>query len=321
MRFGYTLIELLVTIAIVGVLAGLLLPAIQQARESARNIGCRSHLRQLGVAVQTYHDICGGLPYQGTFVPGSTFSGYSVHTRLLPFVEQNNIHRQIRYDVGFATQPEIARMRLPLYRCPSDSNLRTRKDAGVEFYPTNYGFCIGNWLGIDQLTGQTGDGAFGVNTSHRLSAFTDGLSHTLCASEVKSFQPALLDGGNPTGPDAPVPEFPDEIAGLGGRFELDWGHTQWVSGRTLQTGLTTTFAPNTLVRYSFNGRDYDVDFTSARLGPATNRQGYRIVTARSFHNGSVNGLLMDGSVQAFSSSMDQAVWRGFGTREGGERLW
>ncbi|MDZ4849399.1 MAG: DUF1559 domain-containing protein [Pirellulaceae bacterium] len=314
-RFGFTLVELLVSIAIIGILAGLLLPAIQHAREAARRMGCQSNLRQLGFAVLTYHDVCAGLPYQGTFVPGNTFSGYSVHTRLLPFVEQNNIHRQVRYDVGFSLQPEIASMRVPLYRCPSDPNRRTRIEAGIEFYPTNYGFSIGSWLGIDQLTGESGDGAFGVNVSHPLSAFTDGLSHTLCAAETKSFQATLVDGGQPVGPDAPIPDSPDEIASFGGRFDIDWGHTQWVSGRTLQSGVTTTFSPNTVVKYLVGEKVEDVDFSSAKLGPGTNRQGYRVVTSRSYHLGGANGLLLDGSVQTFSSSMDQTLWRALGTRQ------
>ncbi len=317
-RAAFTLVELIVSMAIIGVLAGLLLPAIQQAREAARRMECQSHMRQIGLAVQTYHDVCGGLPYQGTYAPGISFSGYSVHTRLLPFIERNELHRQIRYDVGFSMQPEIARMRVPLYRCPSDPNRRTRMESGVEFYPTNYGFSIGNWLGIDQLTNEPGDGAFCVNITLPLSAFTDGLSNTLCAAEVKSFQTALVDGGQPVGPFAPIPNSPDEIAGFGGRIELEWGHTQWVSGRTLQSGVTTTFAPNTVVRFRVGTTEYDVDFSSARLGPGTNRQGYRIVTARSFHSGGVNGLLLDGSVQTFSESMDQAIWRAFGTRDGGE---
>jgi Tfp pilus assembly protein PilE len=317
-RVGFTVVEILVTLVILGIVAALLLPAIVQTREAARRMQCLSHLRQVGIAVQTYHDVCGGLPYQGTFAPGNSFSGYSVHARLLAFIERNDIHRQIRYDVGFAAQPEIARLHVALYRCPSDPQRQSRFEHGVEFQPTNYGFSIGTWLGIDQATGEAGDGAFGVNISHRLSAFTDGLSHTLCASEVKSFQAALVDGGQPVGPEAPVPQFPDEVARFGGHLEIDWGHTQWVSGRTLQTGVTTTFPPNTKVRYRRGSREYDVDFTSARMGPGTNRQGYRIVTARSFHAASVHGLRMDGSVLTYSSATDQEVWRALGTRSSGE---
>jgi prepilin-type N-terminal cleavage/methylation domain-containing protein len=317
-RRGFTLVELLVVIAIIGTLIGLLLPAVQAVREAARRMACSNHLKQIGLAVHQYHDVNKGLPPQGTFAVGSTFSGYSAHARILPYIEQGNLHSAVNYNVGFAAQPEICRLRVALYRCPSDPHDRTRMDAGVEFYPTNYGFSIGTWLAIDQLTGTAGDGAFGVNQRRRFAEITDGLSNTLAAAEVKSFVPALLDGGLPVGPDAPPPQEPQNIAAFGGVFDRDYCHTQWVSGRTLQTGVTTTFPPNTLVPYTHGGVAYDIDFTSARFGPGTNRHGYRVVTARSYHAGLAHALLLDGSVRPVTNSIEKSVWRALGTRSGGE---
>lgn len=95
-------------------------------------------------------------------------------------------------------------------------------------------------------------------------------------------------------------------------------HTQWVMGRTLQIGLTTTFPLNTKVLYTYNGQTYDVDYTSARVSPTAPTQSYRTVTARSYHSGGVNGLMMDGSVHFTRSSIAQATWRAMGTRSGGE---
>lgn len=77
------------------------------------------------------------------------------------------------------------------------SDTDSRVDGGVEFAPTNYGFSIGTWLGLDQQTALGGDGAFGYNSGYGLEAITDGTSNTLCAAEVKTFVPALLDGNNP----------------------------------------------------------------------------------------------------------------------------
>jgi prepilin-type N-terminal cleavage/methylation domain-containing protein len=315
---GFTLVELMVVISIIGILVGLLLPAVQAAREAARRLQCQNNIKQIGLALHNFHDVHAGLPMQGTFQPGSTFSGYSVQARVLPFVELGNLYAEVNLSLGFTAQPEICKTRIPLYRCPSDPNDRTRWDGGVEFYPNNYGFCIGTWLGIDQQTGQAADGAFGVNQSRNFSEIIDGLSNTLAAAEVKSFVPSLLDGGQPVGPDAPPPSHPSQVAAFGGIFDPNYSHTQWVSGRTLQTGMTTTFPPNTLVPYVHDGVAYDVNFTSARMGPGTNRQGYRIVTSRSHHHGVVNGLLMDGSVRTFSSQVVPEVWRGLGTRSGGE---
>jgi prepilin-type N-terminal cleavage/methylation domain-containing protein/prepilin-type processing-associated H-X9-DG protein len=315
---GLTIIELLVVILIIGILASLLLPAIQSAREAARKTECGSHLRQMTLAVINYHDLYQQLPPQGTFRPGNSFSGYSIHTRILPLIERNSLHALIDYSAGFNSQQAICRLRIPFYRCPSDPREGTRIDNAVEYYPTNYGFCIGTWLGIDQLTGEAGDGAFGMNQQFSLASISDGVSNTLCAAEVKSFNPTLLDSGKPIGPDAPPPSAPEEIAQFGGVFDLDYGHTQWVSGRTLQTGITSTFPPNTRVSVTHGGKIYDVDFTSARLGPNTNRQGYRVATSRSYHRGGVQASFLDGSVRFTTSGIEQSTWRALGTRNGGE---
>lgn len=315
---GFTLIELLVVIAIVSVLMALLLPAVQQARESARRARCISHLKQFGLAIHNYHEATNALPLQSTFRPGSTFSGFSAHARLLPQLEQGNLYSQIDFSVGFNMQPAICAARIPLFRCPSDPGDGLRVDGGIAFSPTNYGFSIGTWLAIDQQTGTAGDGAFGVNERRTFDSITDGLSNTIGMAEVKSFWPALMDGGQPAGPDAPPPVSPAQIADWGGTFDPDFCHTQWISGRTLQSGVTTTFPPNTIVPFTTNGKVHDVDFTSARFGPGTNRQGYRVVTARSFHPGVANVLLMDCSVRPVSKSVDTGIWRAMGTRSGGE---
>ncbi len=317
-RRGFTLIELLVVIAIIAVLIALLLPAVQQVREAARRTQCRNHLKQIGLAVQNYHDAFNAMPPQATYVIGSTFSGYSVHARLLPYIEQGNLYAGVNYNVGYAAQPEICRTRVSLYLCPSDPNDRPRMDGGVEFYPTNYGFSIGTWLGLDRATGRGGDGAFGYNTGYSFAAITDGLSNTVGAAEVKSFTAALLDGGNPAAPFAPPPSSPAQVVAYGGTLDPDYCHTQWVTGRTLQSGLTCTFPPNTKIPYTTAGVTYDVDFTSARVSPTAPQHGYRVVTARSYHSGGVNTLMLDGSARFVSSSIDQNLWRALGTRSGGE---
>lgn len=320
-RTGFTLVEILVVIAMISLLMALLLPAIQKVRAAADKLTCASNLKQIGVALHHYHHDYGTLPPQGNFTVGSTFSGYSIHARLLPYIEQDNLHKEINYSVGFAAQPQICKQKIKLYRCPSDSEERTRPDAGVEFYPTNYGFSIGTWMAIDQLTGTAGDGAFGMNQKHKFAGIRDGLSFTLAAADVKTFVPALLDSGNPTGPDAPPPSSPDQIAMFGGNFDPDYCHTQWVSGRTLQSGLTTTFPPNTKLPYLHtSGTVYDVDFTSARFGPGTPRQGYRCVTSRSYHPSGVNALMVGGNVQFITNDIAQVVWRAYGTRTGGEPI-
>lgn len=317
-RMAFTLVELLVVIAIIGVLVSLLLPAVHAAREAARRMSCSNNLKQIGLAVHGFHDAYKGVPPQATYSIGSTFSGYSVHARILPFVEQGNLFTKVDFNLGYAAQPEICKTKVPLYRCPSDLHDQTRFDSGIEFYPTSYGFNIGTWLGLDQQTGKGGDGAFGYNMRHNFAAITDGLSNTLAAADVKAFTPALLDGGQPAAPYTPPPQTPAQVIAYGGTFDKDYCHTQWVTGRTLQSGLTTTFPPNTKLLYTLAGVSYDVDFTSARVSPTAPQHGYRVVTARSYHTGGVNALFLDGSVRFVSSSIVRAVWRALGTRSGSE---
>ena len=317
-RRGFTLIELLVVIAIIAILIGVLLPAVQKVREAAARAKCMNNLKEIGLAIHGYHDANGGVPPQATYTAGSTFSGYSVHACILPYIEQGNLHARVDFNLGYAAQADICKIKIPLYRCPSDPKEGTRFDGGVEFAPTNYGFNIGNWLGLDQQTGQGGDGAFGYNLRHPFAAISDGLSNTLCAAEVKTFTPALLDGGQPAAPFTPPPDTRTQVAAYGGTFDPDYCHTQWVAGRTLQSGLTTTFPPNTKVPYTTGGVTYDVDFTSARIGVTAPRQSYRVVTARSYHNGYVNALMMDVSVRFVPNSISQGTWRAIGTRAGGE---
>lgn len=319
-RLGFTLIELLVVIAIIAILIALLLPAVQQAREAARRTQCKNNLKQLGLALHNYHDVYNAVPLQATFVVGSTFTGYSIHSRLLPYIGGGNLYNQLDFNVGYAAQPDVCRQRIASFVCPSEPNPRTRLDGGVEFFGTNYGFSIGNWLALDQLTGQIGDGAFGVNQRMSFSNYSDGQSNTLAATDVKMFTAALLDGGQPSTPNTPPPDRPDQVAGYGGTFDPDYCHTQWVAGRTLQSGMTTTFPPNTVVPYVKGDKTYDVNFTNARFGPGTPLQGVRLVLARSYHTGIVHALLMDGSCRGVSSNIDQALWRAVGTRAGGEAV-
>ncbi len=317
-RKGFTLVELLVVIAIIGIMVGLLLPAVQAAREAARRMSCSNNLKQIGLAVHGFHDTYHGMPPQATYTIGSTFSGYSVHARVLPFLEQSNIADRVDFGLGYAAQPDICKLKIPLYRCPSDGRDETRVDGGVEFYPTNYGFCIGTWLGLDRQTARGGDGAFGYNMRHSFAAITDGLSNTVCAADVKTFTPGLMDGGQPAAAFAPVPDTPEQVVAYGGLFDKDYCHTQWVTGRTLQSGLTTTFPPNTKFLYRHSGVDYDVDFSSARVSPSAPLHGYRVVTARSYHPGGANVLMLDGSVRFAASTIARDTWRALGTRSGGE---
>src|SRR4051812_45898204 len=95
-RSGFTLVELLVVIAIIGVLVALLLPAVQAAREAARRSQCTNNLKQIGLAMNNYHDAKKQLPYGSAWPKNSTAAwkipGPTAHAAILPYMEQQNVY-------------------------------------------------------------------------------------------------------------------------------------------------------------------------------------------------------------------------------------
>lgn len=316
-KSGFTLVELLVVIAIIGVLVGLLLPAVQAAREAARRMQCQNNLKQLGLALHNHESVRKILPPLGDYLTAGNSVYWSVQARLLPYIEQGNLHSLIDFTKPISVQPQVARLRMPHLLCPSEVNDRERVDSPTfTHYPLNYGANAGLWH-IAQPPSDRGSGVFLVNRTTRLAELTDGLSNTLGMAEVKAFTPYLRDGGNPAVA-TPIPAAPSDISAFGGEFKADSGHTEWVDARTHQTGFTTTFSPNTIVPHIDNGRNYDIDFNSMREGRSTSLPTYAVVTSRSYHTGGVNVLLMDGSVRLISNSTDLPTWRALGSRAGGE---
>jgi prepilin-type N-terminal cleavage/methylation domain-containing protein len=323
---GFTLVELLVVIAIIGVLISLLLPAVQSARESARRTQCINNLHQIGLATHTYESTMGAYPSSFGRGPGEkTSSGWSAHARILPFLEQGGLHNQINFTLSYETATMsdgrlIKNVRIPTFLCPSEANDVPRESGGkLDNYPLNYGFNAGVWLVYDPKTGAGGQGVIVPNGFITPGAVTDGTTWTLLAAEVKAYTPYFRDANKQN--IATPPASPSEIAGYGGQAKMgpnlmqNTGHTEWVDGRSHQSGFTGTFPPNT--RVLVNG--YDVDFTNRREGTSTSIVTYAAVTARSYHPGMVNAVMVDASVHTIRSTIDLKLWRALCTRNGGER--
>ncbi|MBX6311952.1 MAG: DUF1559 domain-containing protein [Isosphaeraceae bacterium] len=347
---GFTLIELLVVIAIIGVLIAHLLPAVQAAREAARRIQCTNNLKQLGLALHNYETALGAWPMpivlSGTGNTTTYTTGWSAQARLLPYLEGNATFNAANLSVFKEDPPNstVITLSVSTLLCPSEVKPQPSvHDYGVSAV-TNYGVCEGDWFVWGGFNGPENRSAFGPNRSRRLSDITDGLSQTLVMaevkayqassirladvtdglsntvafSEVKAYQPALHDGGLPTGVGVPPPASPNELGAYPGTFDREWSHTEWVSGHILHSGMSSGFPPNTVIPSVNSGQQYDIDFTSSRLGTSDTRQTYLVVTSRSYHPGGVNTLMLDGSVRFAKSSISQATWRALGTRAGGE---
>lgn len=328
-RQAFTLIELLVVIAIIAILVALLLPAVQQAREAARRTQCRNHLKQIALAIHNYESSCGQFPPSMAINPSvTTNASWSIHGRILPYLEQVNLYQQIDLSLAWGNFPVISRFRVPVYACPSDPKSDRARDTGTNgifLMPTCYGFNFGTWLVFNPATRQGGDGITFPNSRIRMADITDGTSNTLLASEVHAWTAYTRNGGPPS---TAVPNTAAEVAvyansGLRDRIlpatRDGTAHTEWANGHSHHSGFTTTLTPNTNVVFVDNGVTYNnTDYASRQEGSSLTSVSYSVLTSRSYHTGIVNSAMCDGSVRTFSSSIDQKVWRGLGTRDSGE---
>src|SRR5262249_33470304 len=126
-RRGFTLIELLVVIAIISMLIGLLLPAVQKAREAANRISCANNLHQLGLAMHNYEGVYGMLPPDRLPNARATWA-----VLILPFVEEDNIYRQWSLPWTYYQQTDLARLSaVKIYFCPSRRTASTSPTASI----------------------------------------------------------------------------------------------------------------------------------------------------------------------------------------------
>jgi prepilin-type N-terminal cleavage/methylation domain-containing protein/prepilin-type processing-associated H-X9-DG protein len=298
-RPGLTLVELLVVIAIIGLLVGLLLPAVQSARESARRMSCSNNLKQIGLAVHTYHASQSCLPPARITY---TYLGWPVF--LLPFMEQAPLHAQ--FDLGRPARDQPAQAMqtaVAQYVCPS------RRSAGmqsVQFVPeasgrngacgdyaTVDGWSLPAWRNVSPAGKPLAEGmivtaggspvAGGQLRMHPLATWhsatrfehvRDGLSLTLMIGEKHVRQANL---GN----------------------EPDFGDGPQFGG----------YAPNIIRLAGFTYR--------LANGPADTVAGTEMYVFGSAHPGTVNFVWGDGSVRGLLPTIDTTTLARLGTRAEG----
>jgi prepilin-type N-terminal cleavage/methylation domain-containing protein/prepilin-type processing-associated H-X9-DG protein len=178
---GFTLVELLVVIGVIGVLIALLLPAVQSARESARRTHCMNNLKQVGLALHEHHDTHNRFP-----VGNIEFKYWTFQTMLLPHLDQQPLFNQIDFKAencyaanraaGGNGPPSV---RLAILECPSDPQ------AGqIITLDDNTRYASGNYMGVSgSLMNAADDGMLFLESRTRFADCTDGTSQTLLVGE------------------------------------------------------------------------------------------------------------------------------------------
>lgn len=329
-RRGFTMIELLVVIAIIGTIVALLLPAVQSAREAARRMTCQNRLKQIGLACHNYHSVVGNLPPSAIVDLDVTVTGnngsWGVHGRILPFLEQNNLFEKVDLSIPWDNQLAIDHLKIPTFACPSDALSDEVRDPGSgrpQLYPTTYGFNFGTWFVFNPSTQKGGEGMFFPNSFLGFRDCLDGTSNTFLAAEVKAWTPYQRNGG-PLTTDVPETRADAEAIVASGVQFKNTGHTEWTDGRVHHSGFTTAMPPNSQVHFTNAGQLYEqTDFNSWQEGKngSAGNPSFAIVTSRSYHEGLVQVLMVDGSVQSITESIDLELYRALGTRNGHEQVY
>ncbi len=195
---AFTLVELLVVIAIIGVLVGLLLPAVQSAREAARRMSCGNNLKQLGLATHNYESAHRRIPSNYSFNKSNS-GNFSVLAQLLPFLEQSSLHDVIDFSkpmqVGCCPgtlTPHLLDLQswwfpffdAPVTMVPTCMTSERSGSGPVEQYAgNNYHINGGTSVGTLYDSRLPTDGISWTNSAVRFANITDGLSNTAAFSE------------------------------------------------------------------------------------------------------------------------------------------
>ena len=346
---GFTLVELLVVIAIIAVLIGLLLPAVQAARESSRRAKCQNNLRQLALSMLTFDSAKKGLPPMAlrwtnadmtkAYGSGSGdrwFDDHGWYMPVMPFLENGALAGLVRVDRSFSDASNRAARQtfVPTMACPTDIGLqrnewpsptwaRVRSNYVVNAGNTVYGqHNVGTCPGAFPACVRFGGAPFGPRTRTKLSTLTDGASNTLMLSEVLVL-PETVGWGGP---------YSDAQTALGGQVFTGY-KTPNAQGAANADALCRQGEWWATTRDGWNAQKLPLTAAGTPAQPIavppgapadsfTDSNGHKqqFVVARSKHPGGVNAARCDASVSFVSDAVDPLLWNAQSSAAGGEAV-
>ncbi|MCI0683790.1 MAG: DUF1559 domain-containing protein [Gemmataceae bacterium] len=340
-RAAFTLLELLIVIAIIAILIGLLVPAVQRAREAANRTACVNNLRQFGLALHHHHDAAGSFP-PGYTVAGTDnleMGGFGGFIPLLPYLEQDSWFRRWNPKKQWYEPPnfDMVSVQIPLFLCPSN---RASGVIDMSFLIPYAGRPLPNLAACDYLLCKGANaamcersevpmpfrGAFDINSKTRLTDIQDGASNTFAIGEGA--------GGTPR---YGIRHFYQDTAAAQDLFpgQSKYIDQNWSSGPTATTALNSTglLQAACLGVTALRGGHQppwdermnnplvlpSLDYNNGCTNSGTARGDYDIISGfRSVHPGGCHFLFCDGSVRFLREMVAADSYRAMSTMAGGE---
>ena len=299
--------ELLVVIAIIGVLVGLLLPAVQSAREAARRIQCTNQMKNLGLAMHNYHDTNGSLPY------GFSWMEALWSAPILPYIEETNLHDTLiwqesglgNWNANGSPNEAACGTLVSIFQCPSYAGPKQLDNNGIPGrVPTSYRACAGSNIWSDDMSTLSRGGSLvpaGAQAleEHPLNGIFYGDSKTTFGDILDGTSKTILLGESYTDP-----EYVKDGQGMdywlfgspqtggwkiGGKGGTEYSEGLGSTGPRMNSRLDVTI-PGTIMEMSFG----------------------------SYHPAGAMFGFADGSVRFLPEDINWVVYQGMGSRSGRE---